>query len=194
MVPDTGGTLSAVEAYNRALGDSCREHGQDVGQVNDDLYARALRGELTYPGDPTRRIDPQGLANITINRFYGPSWPEAAEFLSALAGQQPAASTRQTAATEPFPIASLCGDHKVRFSSEREWQSLWRKQSTAAPTPRTHFAWAILPLCSDWPGKVANPQRMHGERGDGLPRRPQAAEAGHALRGGRTVHSGYQGR
>jgi hypothetical protein len=46
----------------------------------------------------------------------------------------------------------------VRFSSEREWRSSWREQSTAAPILRTHFAWGILPYCADWPGKVANPQ------------------------------------
>jgi pimeloyl-ACP methyl ester carboxylesterase len=135
----------------------CALHGQDVGQVYDDLYDRALRGELTFPDDPTQRMDPQQLANFTIDFFYGPEWPLAAEFLAALAEQRPA-TTRQAVETVPLPIATLCGDHRVRFSSEQEWQPLWRRQSTAAPTLRTHFAWGILPMCSNWPGEVANPQ------------------------------------
>jgi len=37
---------------------------------------------------------------------------------------------------------------KVRFSSQGEWLSLWRKQKATAPVLRTHFAWAVVSLCS----------------------------------------------
>jgi pimeloyl-ACP methyl ester carboxylesterase len=140
-----------------AANTACVLHGQDVGQVYDNLYARAVRGELTFPGDPSQPMDPLTLAQATIGFFYGPDWPGVAEFLAALTEQRPAA-TRAAEETVPFPLATFCGDHAVRFSSEREWQSLWRKQSTASPTLRTHFAWGALALCSDWPGEVGNPQ------------------------------------
>jgi pimeloyl-ACP methyl ester carboxylesterase len=255
LVPDTGGTLAAAEAYSRALGDSCREHtgplvdhvdtvsyardidairaalgerqltlygisygtltgqmyaetfphrvramildsvfdhslsvprfllseartgedsfqefagwcaanttcvlhGQDVGQLYGDLYAKALRGELTFPGDPSQLMDPLLLAQVTLGYFYGPDWAEAAGFLQALSEQQGPVRLAADEVVE-FPVATFCGDHAVGFSSQREWESLWRKQSVEAPTLRTHFAWPILALCSDWPGKVGNPQ------------------------------------
>lgn len=140
-----------------AANTECVLHGQDVGQLYGDLYARALRGELTVPGDPTRRIDPLLLADFTIRPLYGPAWPELAASLKALAEQRPLA-TRQAEETTPFPVATFCADHAVSFSSQREWESLWRGQSTAAPTLRTHFAWGIVSLCADWPGRVGNPQ------------------------------------
>jgi pimeloyl-ACP methyl ester carboxylesterase len=136
---------------------SCALHGQDVGQVYGNLWAKAARGELTYPGDPSLVIDPLLLAQVTNGYFYGPDWTTAAEFLQALADQQ---APVRLAADEvaPLPIATFCADHAVRFSSEREWQSLWQKQTAEAPTVRTHFAWGALALCSNWPGKVGNPQ------------------------------------
>ncbi len=130
-----------------AANTECVLHGQDPGQVYGDLYAKALRGELS--------MDPLTLAGATLEFFYGPDWAGAAEFLQSLAN-----SPARTAAAEvvPFPLASFCGDHVTRFSSEREWRSLWHRQSDEAPTMRTHFAWGAVSLCSNWPAKVGNPQ------------------------------------
>ncbi|HEX6352352.1 alpha/beta hydrolase [Actinophytocola sp.] len=131
-----------------AANTECVLHGQDVRQVYGDLYAKALRGELSIGG-------PLELARATTRFFNDPRWPEAAEFLRSLAEQRAVRAADEVA---PFPLATLCADHVVRFSSEREWRSLWDRQSTVAPTMRTHFAWGFLSLCADWPGAVANPQ------------------------------------
>jgi pimeloyl-ACP methyl ester carboxylesterase len=123
---------------------SCALHGQDVSQVYRDLWDKSVRGELPVP--------PMALNQNTLNKFYGPDWAGLAEQLSGMTG------TRAMAETTPFPIGAFCADHKTRFSSQGEWLSLWRKQNAVAPTMRTHFAWAVVSLCSAWPAATPNPQ------------------------------------
>jgi len=126
---------------------SCVLHGQDVGQVYGELWERALRGELPMPA--------AALNQQLVNRFYGPAWANAATLLQSLAdGARIAAQEEVT----PFPLGAFCTDHKVRISSQREWESLWRDQKAAAPTVRTHFAWGAVSLCSAWPADTPNPQ------------------------------------
>jgi pimeloyl-ACP methyl ester carboxylesterase len=136
---------------------ACVLHGQDVGQLYGDLFEKAVRGELHRPGDPAALVNPISLAQNLGGFFYGPDWTEAAEFLKSLRDGQ---SSARVAADEvaPFSFAAFCADHEVRFTSERAWESLWRKQRTVAPTMRTHFAWAANSLCAGWPAETANPQ------------------------------------
>jgi pimeloyl-ACP methyl ester carboxylesterase len=133
---------------------ACALHGRDVGQVYLDLFARAARGELTDGG---RTVLPAALNQEVISYFYGPRWADAANRLKALSEGQPAtlAADEETA---PFPLAAFCTDHRVRIGSQRQWESLWRKQNAAAPTVRTHFAFGALSLCSAWPAGTPNPQ------------------------------------
>lgn len=127
---------------------TCALHGQDVSKVYGDLYDRAVRGELP--------MTPIELNHMTLNRFYGPDWAELAVELRKLADGT--ATARAAEETAPFPVASVCTDHRFRFSSQADWLSLWRKQNAAAPVLRTHFAWTIVSLCSAWPADVPNPQ------------------------------------
>jgi pimeloyl-ACP methyl ester carboxylesterase len=147
-----------------AANTACVLHGQDVGQVYGDLYAKAVRGELTFPGDPSRPLDTFGLIQGINRFFYGPRWTDAAEFLKALTEQVPAT---RAAADEPaeFPLASFCGDHRMRFSSQREWQALWVRQGKLAPTVKGHFGFGLTTLCSAWPAEVANPQHRTDVQG-----------------------------
>jgi pimeloyl-ACP methyl ester carboxylesterase len=135
---------------------SCVVPGRDAHATFDTLYRRSVAGELPVP--------PMELVSRTIKPLYGPDWPEAAEYLRSLS--QPARSTRADVA--PFPIGSFCADHRVRISSEAEWQALWRWQKRFAPTLRTHFAWPAVSLCAAWPASVGNPQ--HRPDLDGAPR------------------------
>lgn len=125
---------------------TCVLHGQDVGQVYGDLYAKSLNGELSLP--------PISLAQNVIQYLYGPDWPALANRLKDLS----APTARAAAATAPNPVAAFCGDNRIPISSQDQWLSLWRKQSAATPTLRTHFAWPILALCSAWPANTPNPQ------------------------------------
>ena len=125
--------------------ETCVLHGQDVSQVYGDLFDRAVRGELPMPAT--------ALNQMTLQPLYGPNWAELAVQLKNLGG-----TARLAEETAPFPIAAFCTDNRIRFDSQREWLSLWRKQNAAAPVLRTHFAWAVLSLCSAWPADVPNPQ------------------------------------
>jgi pimeloyl-ACP methyl ester carboxylesterase len=127
---------------------TCALHGRDASQVYSDLYEKAVRGEVP--------VTPVALNQLTVQRLYGPDWAVLATQLAQLS--EGGAATMATEETAPFPIAAFCTDHRVRFSSQGEWLSLWRKQNAAAPVLRTHFAWAVLSLCSAWPAAVPNPQ------------------------------------
>jgi pimeloyl-ACP methyl ester carboxylesterase len=123
---------------------SCVLHGQDVGQVYGNWYDKAVAGELP--------LSPVDLSWQVVHTFYDPDWPETATTL-----QDPAAPSTK-AATTPFPIAAFCADHRIRFSSEADWLSLWHKQSAAGPTLRIHRVWLAFSLCSAWPADTPNPR------------------------------------
>jgi pimeloyl-ACP methyl ester carboxylesterase len=123
---------------------ACVLHGQDVGQVYGDLYDKAVAGELP--------LSPVDLSAEVLDPLYEPDWAQTARTL-----QDPTAPSTK-AAEAPFPLGAFCADHRVRFSSEAEWLSLWHKQNAAAPTLRTHRVWLIVSLCSAWPAATPNPQ------------------------------------
>jgi pimeloyl-ACP methyl ester carboxylesterase len=120
---------------------TCVLHGQDVGQVYDDLWA-------TSPA-------PLTLSQNVTSYLYGPDWPGLASRLKALSESAPAV---QKAATAQFPIAAFCADNRIEISSQDLWTSLWRQQNAAAPTLHAHFSWLVLSLCSAWPADTPNPQ------------------------------------
>lgn len=136
----------------------CALHGQDVAAVYDGLYAKAVAGTLTEPGDPTRLVAPMQLVSQTLNHFYGPRWDVAATSMKALADGTPPPATLAAEEVAPFPVAAFCADHRMPIRSEREWLSLWERQERAAPTLRTHFAWLPVTMCSAWPAETNNPQ------------------------------------
>jgi pimeloyl-ACP methyl ester carboxylesterase len=128
---------------------TCVLHGQDVGQVYGDLYARAVSGELPLP--------PVMLHARIFSYLYGPDWAGAAVELKELTELTGNARAVPEGA-EPFPVAVFCADNRIRISSQGEWMSLWRKMNAATPTMRTHRAWLGLSLCSAWPADTPNPQ------------------------------------
>ncbi|TCO64600.1 alpha/beta hydrolase [Actinocrispum wychmicini] len=126
---------------------TCALHGQDPGQVYGDLWAKAIRGDLP--------VTPMNLASTVVNYFYKPNWAGAANRLKALSEVR---STKAAPEAVPFPQIATCADQRVRISSQHEWEAWWRKQNAAAPTVRTHFAFALFSLCSAWPAATPNPQ------------------------------------
>jgi pimeloyl-ACP methyl ester carboxylesterase len=157
------GEDSFTEFAQWCAGDSaCSLHGRDVAQVYDDLYARAVDGQLHQPGDPAALISPMELNMAVVDPLYGPRWTEAADLLRDLSQRTrsaPAPSAAHTGAeVEEFPWALFCADYRVDISSEREWTALYRRQNRAAPHLRTHFTWQIMSLCTGWTAAVGNPQ------------------------------------
>lgn len=131
-----------------AANTTCVLNGQDVGQVYDDLWTKALDGELS--------LTPITLSQNVTSYLYGPDWPGLATRLRELSGNAPTA--QKAAATAQFPIAAFCGDNRIQVSSQNMWLSLWRQQNAAAPTLHAHFSWLVLSLCSAWPADTPNPQ------------------------------------
>lgn len=159
LVTQAAAGEDAFAAFTRwcAADTTCALHGRDISALYGDLYERSVRGELTEPGDPARRITPMDLTMDVLNRLYAPAWTSTANRLAALAGQ-PSTGTAQAEETVPFPVAAACADHRVRISSQRQWNDMWHAQKAAAPVLRTHFAWLAMSLCSGWPAAVPNPQ------------------------------------
>lgn len=137
---------------------ACVVPARDARGAFDAAYRRSVAGHLTDPNNPDRPLRPMDLVSRMVSFFYGPSWPQAAQFLRSLATQPATSQASERAAVAPFPIGSFCADHRVRITSEAQWLALWQRQGRFAPTLRTHFAWLPVSLCAAWPAAVGNPQ------------------------------------
>ena len=75
VVPDTGGTLAAVKAYSRALGDSCREHtGPLVDHVDSANVARDIDAIRAALGE--RKLTLYGISYGTLaGQMYAENFP-----------------------------------------------------------------------------------------------------------------------
>ena len=151
---------------------ACVLHGQDVGAVFDDLYAKASRGELTVPGDPSAKIDPFGLLGVVFGAFYGPDWAGLAQALQTLANQAPAGAPAVRtmlrfgqAVPEAFETV-FCEDWRLPVHSFAELNVFRLILGQVAPHMHlSPLGWQAPLVCQDYPAPVNNPQhplRVHG--------------------------------
>ena len=165
---DTAGFLvTQAEAAEDSFGEfakwcerdaACALHGEDVGAVFDELYARAGAGELPQPGG-SKPMTPQDLTRSTISAFYGPDWHALAAELDELRNSEPIAAARQQEPI-PNPAAAFCGDHRIEAGSAEDYARLWKRQEQAAPHLRGGVGGALAPHCLDWRAPVQNPQHV----------------------------------
>ncbi len=105
------GTKSFIETETATAEDSFREfarwcardtscvlHKQGVSTVWKALQAKADRGELPDPGDPSRKLTAFDLSSAVLGAFYGPSWSGLAEALAALQQGKPTPALRSALA------------------------------------------------------------------------------------------------
>ncbi|MGI5441780.1 alpha/beta fold hydrolase [Streptomyces shenzhenensis] len=59
-------------------------HGLDIGDLWDDLMARAERGELVDPGDPANRITTYDLSATLTTSAYAPDWDDFSSWVLSL--------------------------------------------------------------------------------------------------------------
>jgi len=146
---------------------ACALHGQDVRALWADLLARADRGQLASPEDPTRRLRSTDIILIAKQSFVAPDWAGLAVTLQALrSGPTPAAAPAPpavAAGTEVVPsdIGVVCSDWNLRIRDYREFAAHLRRTATIAPdmrwSPSTTVTW-----CLGYPAAVPNPQhRLH---------------------------------
>ncbi|MEU6150520.1 alpha/beta hydrolase [Actinosynnema sp. NPDC047251] len=146
--------------------EACALHGRDVAKFWDDLLAKADRGEITDPNDPTYKVTADDIIGVAFRSFYGPGWQPLAQLLLdlATAPTTPAAFAVKTAETveNPFP-AVFCQDWGIRVHNQREFSTLVRRANQIAPHMRgSALGHSAMTGCIGLPEKVNNPQhRLH---------------------------------
>ncbi|MCE6999743.1 alpha/beta hydrolase [Saccharothrix sp. S26] len=139
--------------------ESCALHGQDVGKAWDDLLARADRGEIADPFDPTREVTADDIIGVAFSAFYGPEWQPLSEFLVELgAGTSTRSFAAEETARNPFP-AVFCQDWAVRVKDHRQFSALVDRARQLAPHMRgSALGHTAVAGCVGLPEKVNNPQ------------------------------------
>ncbi|WP_121394460.1 alpha/beta hydrolase [Actinokineospora cianjurensis] len=137
---------------------SCALHGKDVAKWWDELLARADRGEIVDPTDPTTPVTSAQITNAAFGAFYGPEW---ATLASALASLDTPATTRAAASTElvenPF-TSVFCQDWDFRVKNHRELATLVSTANRLAPHMRGSVLGHVATVgCIGLP-KATNPQ------------------------------------
>lgn len=170
-----GSARAAQHAFDQ-FADWCAEeptcvlHGQNVGTILADLYARAEQGTLEVPGDPPRNITSLELNGDLVRMLGAPDWAAVAETLNYLSNPEtnasgvPAAPPDHTgttlAGTTPHPKAMVCADFRSELDTVTELNQVWRQMETVAPDMRFNFVWWEQPQlrCTGWTGVTTNPQ------------------------------------
>lgn len=138
---------------------SCALHGQDVAKVWDDLLARADRGEIADPADPSRKLTAQQISSFALGMFYGPAWAQLAEQVAALTAGTPAPTAfAEETANFAFP-AVFCDDWSMRVKTYREFSALVERNNRIAPHMRgSGLGHQAMAVCVGLPDEVSNPQ------------------------------------
>ncbi|WP_228823968.1 alpha/beta hydrolase [Nocardia blacklockiae] len=140
---------------------TCALHGTDVSARYDELYERAVRGELSSPtGTP---LGPLDLGRTAIQPLYQPDWPGLANALRTMHDQPPAPAPvpapQRRGEAAPAPELIACSDWSFDIPDQARWEQLWRDQQQHAGTLRSHFAWIAASVCSNWPPPPDPPHR-----------------------------------
>lgn len=149
---------------------SCALHGRDVRAVWNDLLARAGRGELLDPFDPSYAVTQLDLIGFAFSIFYGPDWAFLAEIMVALeTGVVPASGARAGLRGQWAPIgesveysfpAVFCQDWSLPVASFPAYDAHLDRSATIAPEMRfSPLALDATVSCLGWPARVNNPQR-----------------------------------
>jgi pimeloyl-ACP methyl ester carboxylesterase len=146
----------------------CALSGRDIRAFWHDLLARAARGELRDPVDPTFVITPLDLIAFANSTFYGPDWFFLAEVLVAVDEGNPTAAAanfraRRAAAAQELVENSFqpqfCSDWSLPMRNYREYAAHLAVQNLIAPDMRfSPLGLGATMACLGWPGKVNNPQ------------------------------------
>jgi pimeloyl-ACP methyl ester carboxylesterase len=144
--------------------ESCALHGQDVAKIWDGLLAKADRGELKDPDDPTWVVTADTMISVAFSIFYGPDWSYLAQWLNALETQTPtlppttASAFAGEVARNPFP-AVFCQDYQYRVKNNKELTSLIDSAKRLAPHMRGNpLGHRAVASCIGHSPKANNPQ------------------------------------
>ncbi|MBP2320410.1 pimeloyl-ACP methyl ester carboxylesterase [Kibdelosporangium banguiense] len=140
---------------------SCALHGKDVTKVWDGLLAKADRGEVTNPGDPTRKFTARDIIGDAFGAFYGPDWKAHAQAVAELDSQRPAPRLQAFADEEVNEVyqAAFCSDWSLPVRDFAEYKALEATENAITPHMRGGaIGHAAITGCIGLPEKVNNPQ------------------------------------
>ncbi|MBP2320069.1 pimeloyl-ACP methyl ester carboxylesterase [Kibdelosporangium banguiense] len=140
---------------------SCALHGKDVAKVWDGLLAKADRGEVTDPSDPTVKVTARDIINQAFGAFYGPDFKPLTDFVVALDSQKPVGKPAFAADQEVGFVfqAAFCGDWSLPIRSFGEYKALEATENALAPHMRGgSLGHTAITACTGLPEKVNNPQ------------------------------------
>jgi pimeloyl-ACP methyl ester carboxylesterase len=141
-------------------------HGRDVRALWAAALARAERGEVAHPDDPTRTATPYDVRFWTERQFKGPNWGEVAAELkkmnsaSARAAQpvKPAQPQQPMATVEAPPFEIFCQDWSLPVRNYREYARELKGVARLAPDLRYPSSMFIISSCLGSEQPVRNPQ------------------------------------
>ncbi|WP_037252746.1 alpha/beta hydrolase [Kibdelosporangium aridum] len=140
---------------------SCALHGKDVRKFWHNLLAKADRGEVTDPFDPTRKVEARQIIGAAFGAFYGPDWKALTDFLVELDSGKPASTRAFTGDEEVNAVfqAAFCSDWSLPVRSFAEYKALERTENAIAPDMRGGaLGHSAITGCIGLPEKVNNPQ------------------------------------
>jgi pimeloyl-ACP methyl ester carboxylesterase len=144
----------------------CILHGRDVGRLLDRLYARALAGTLSVPGQARRPLAPSELLARVEEELLGPDWAALSTALAALAAEAVLPGTPPgplfPEEVDVYAMAAMCADWPVTVSSAGQVAGLLRRLGTAAPHLHLDVpSWQWALSCLGRPEAVTNPPRPY---------------------------------
>jgi pimeloyl-ACP methyl ester carboxylesterase len=139
---------------------SCVLHDRGAVKVWDGLLAKADRGEVTDPADPTFKPTARNIINAAFSAFYGPDWKELAEFVAGLDASRPV--QRKTFADQEVNNvfqAAFCGDWSLPVRTFAEYKALEANENAVAPHMRGGaLGHSAIAGCVGLAERVNNPQ------------------------------------
>ncbi len=134
-------------------------HGQDISKLWFGLLAKADRGELTDPQDPSYKITADDLTGLAVSQAYGPDWPYFAETIASLNAGKPVAKAFADEAVAYPATAVLCNDYDLNPHGFAEYRALTGLGKLIAPHTRGRSVGSgVMDACAGAP-PASNPQR-----------------------------------
>ncbi|RMB81107.1 transporter [Streptomyces shenzhenensis] len=141
-------------------------HGLDIGDLWDDLMARADRGELVAPDDPANRITTYDLSATLTSSAYAPDWDDFSSWVLSLrdGGIATPSATHSDDAHDTSLFATAfttisCADLSFRVRTYAEYAALTRWEKQVSPrTVGSNRGNAAMTACLGGP-ETHTPQR-----------------------------------
>jgi len=137
---------------------TCALHGRDIRALWADLLARADRGEVPNPKEPTVAITPFNLSFMVFRALYDPQWAFLANTLKSLdtstppSGQPPAPTGLQS-----YALAVFCQDWNLPVRDYREYAANLERLAKNNPDMRYPGQLMAVSICLGAP-PANNPQ------------------------------------